>query len=448
MTQPERPVLARGIRRWDLVAIVINGIIGAGIFGLPSKVYALIGPYSIAAFLICAFVVSLVVLCFAEVGSRFTETGGPYLYAREAFGPGIGFEVGWLLWLTRLTSFAANCNLLTSYAGHFFPGVVAGLSRAVLITAVVLLLTAINLRGVRETALAINLFTIGKLVPILLFIAAGLFFIKPSNFETVVQPDYRDFSTSVLLLVYAFTGFELATISTGESRDPKRDLPFALLLGIGAVATVYVLIQLVCVGTFPELAGSERPLVDAAGRFLGSTGAAIIAAGALVSMIGGLNASLLAGSRLPFAMAEHRQLPRVLSKTLDHYRTPHVSILLTAAIVLTLTLSGSFIYALTLSTITRLLTYSVTCAALPILRFKRGAPPAGFRLPGGIAISAVALMLAFWLLSNSTWREARDVTIAASLGLLIYVVNRFKEGRSSAHSVGEGQPEATRSNTR
>jgi basic amino acid/polyamine antiporter, APA family len=432
MTQPEGPILVRGIRRWDLVAIVINGIIGAGIFGLPSKVYALIGPYSIAAFLICAFVVSLIVLCFAEVGSRFTETGGPYLYAREAFGPGIGFEVGWLLWLTRLTSFAANCNLLTSYAGHFFPGAAAGLWRVALVTAVVLLLTVINLRGVRETALAINLFTIGKLIPILLFITAGLFFIKPSNFETLAHPDYGDFSTSVLLLIYAFTGFEVATVSTGESRDPKRDLPFALLLAIGAVATVYVLIQLVCVGTFPELASSERPLVDAAGRFLGTTGAAIIATGALVSTAGNLNANLLAGSRLPFAMAEQRQLPRVLSKTHNRYRTPHVSILLTAAIMLTLTLSGSFIYALTLSTITRLLTYSVTCAALPILRFKRGASPAGFRLPWGIAISAAALMLAVWLLSNSTWREARDVTLAASLGLLIYVANRFKDRSSTA----------------
>lgn len=445
MIQPEGPVLVRRIRRWDLVAIVINGIIGAGIFGLPSRVYALIGPYSIGAFLICAFVVSLVVLCFAEVGSRFTETGGPYLYAREAFGPGVGFEVGWLLWLTRLTAFAANCNLLTSYAGHFFPEVTAGLWRAALITAVVLLLTAINLRGVRETALAINLFTIGKLVPIFLFIAVGLFFVKPSNFATLAQPDYHDFSTSVLLLIYAFTGFEVATISTGECRDPKRDLPFALLLAIGAVAIVYVLIQLVCVGTFPGLAGSERPLVDAAGSFLGATGAAIIAAGALVSIVGTLNANLLAGSRLPFAMAEQRQLPRVLSKTHDQYHTPHVSILLTAAIVLALTLSGSFIYALTLSTIARLLTYCVTCSALPILRLKREASPAGFRLPGGIVIPAFALVLAVWLLSNSSWREARDVTIAASLGLLIYGANRFREGRSTVDSFGPGKQGATRS---
>lgn len=444
MSQPESAVLVREIRRWDLVAFVINSIIGAGIFGLPSKVYALIGPYSIAAFLVCAIVVSLVVLCFAEVGSRFTETGGPYLYARAAFGSVAGFEVGWLLWLTRLAGFAANCNLLTIYAGYFFPGAASGLWRAGLITAVVLFLTAINLRGIRETAAATNLFTVGKLLPILVFIVTGLFFIKAPNFEAHTQPNYHDFSTSVLLLIYAFTGFEIATVATGESRDPKRDLPFALLIAMGVVAIVYVVIQVVCVGTLPELAGSERPLVDASRRFLGAAGAGVIATGALISIAGNLNASLLAGSRLPFAMAEQRQLPHILSKTHEQNRTPQVSIVLTAAIMLTLTLSGSFIYALTLSTITRLLTYSVTCAALPILRYKHGASPAGFRLPGGIAISVLTLMLALWLLSNSTWREARDVTLAAALGLLICVAYRFKEGRSrTAEAVG-----AARSNTR
>jgi amino acid transporter len=436
MTRSGSPELVRGIRRWDLVAIVINGVIGAGIFGLPSKVYALIGAYSIAAFLICALVASLIVLCFAEVASRFTATGGPYLYAREAFGPAMAFEVGWLLWLTRLTGFAANCNLLTSYAGHFFPGVTAGLSRAVLIISVVVSLTVINLRGVRATAVASNFFTVGKLVAIGIFITTGLFFINPSNFRTVAHADYHAVSTSVLLLIYAFTGFEMATVSSGESRDPRRDLPFALLVAIGLIATVYVLIQLVCVGTFPGLALSERPVVDAAAGFLGTTGAGIIAIGALVSIAGSLNANMLSSSRLPFAMAEQGQLPSVLSKTHHRYRTPHISILVNAAIMLALTLSGSFIYALTLSTITRLLTYGVTCAALPILRNRREAPEAGFRLRGGVAISAITLVLVLWLLSNSTADEARDVTLAALAGFAIYAAYRFKEGTSIKRAAG------------
>jgi amino acid transporter len=429
MGQPDGSVLVRKIRRWDVVALVINGVIGAGIFGLPSKVYALIGPYSIGAFLICAIVVSLIVLCFAEVGSRFSETGGPYLYAHEAFGPVAGFEVGWLMWLTRLTGFAANCNLFASYAGHFFPPASEGPWRAALITVVIVALTVINVIGVRETAVATNLFTVGKLVPLLLFATTGLFFIERSGFSAAAVPGTGDFSTSVLLLIYAFTGFEVATVPAGEIRDPKRDLPFSLLLSLGIVAVLYILIQAVCIGTLPELASSETPLADAASRFLGAGGAAFVAAGALISIAGNLNGTLFAGSRLPFAMAERSQLPRILSTAHHRYRTPHFSILLTAAIVLTLALSGSFIYALRLSTITRLLTYAATCAALPILRVKQGTPSAGFRTPGGLAVPAAALILAVWLISTSTWSEARDVGIAAALGLFIYVAYRFTERR-------------------
>src|SRR3989454_9497868 len=150
MAETSSEGLVRGIRRWDLVAITINGIIGAGIFGLPAKVYNLIGSYSLIAFVACALVVTLIILCFAEVGSRFDETGGPYLYAREAFGPTVAFEVGWLIWLARLTAFAANCNLLVNYLGYFWPGATANVWRAAIITITVVLLTTINLLGVRQ----------------------------------------------------------------------------------------------------------------------------------------------------------------------------------------------------------------------------------------------------------------------------------------------------------
>src|SRR5947209_8181971 len=174
--------LLRGIRKWDLVAVAINAVIGAGIFGLPAKVYSLIGSYSLIAFVVCALVVMLIILCFAEVGSRFDETGGPYLYAREAFGPTIAFEVGWLIWLARVTAFAANCNLMVSYLSFFWAPANAGLSRALIIIGVVLALTALNILGVRQAAIASNIFTIGKLVPMLIFIAVGLFFLNPPSF--------------------------------------------------------------------------------------------------------------------------------------------------------------------------------------------------------------------------------------------------------------------------
>src|SRR5204863_6310758 len=280
--------LVRGIRKWDLVAVTINGIIGAGIFGLPSKVYGLIGSYSLIAFIVCALVVMLIILCFAEVGSRFNETGGPYLYAREAFGPTVAFEVGWLIWLARLTAFAANCNLMINYLSFFWAPANTGFIRAGIIVVVVIALTMINILGVRQAAIASNVFTIGKLLPMLIFIAVGLFFLNSSNFALGPRPGTGPFSQSVLLLLYAFTGFEMAVIPAGEIKNPQRDLPRALLIAIAVIASTYILIQVVCVGTLPDLAKSTKPLADAGQRFMGTAGAAIISGGAIISVAGNL----------------------------------------------------------------------------------------------------------------------------------------------------------------
>ncbi|HKO98323.1 MAG TPA: amino acid permease [Pyrinomonadaceae bacterium] len=422
--------LVRGISRWDLVAIAINGIIGAGIFGLPSKVYALIGTYSLIAFVVCAIVVTMIILCFAEVGSRFEETGGPYLYAREAFGPVVAFEVGWLVWLARLTAFAANCNLLVSYLGFFWPGATSPIGRPIVIVVVVAFLTAINIRGVREATIFSNIFTVGKLVPMMIFIAIGVFFLNPSSYTFGPQPPVGAFSQSVLLLLYAFTGFEMAVIPAGEIRDPKRNLPRALMTAIGVVACLYILIQIVCVGTLPELATSQKPLADAGTRFLGTAGGALISAGALISISGNLNILLLSGSRVPFAMAEQRQLPSLIAKVHERFFTPYISVLFTATVMLILTMKSSFVQALTISAIARLVTYAVTCLSLPVFRHRADAPPAAFRLPGGTIIAVLSLGLAVWLLSNSTSAEAKAAAIAAAVGLLIYLVYRFTGGRN------------------
>jgi len=444
--------LTRGIRRWDLVAIAINGIIGAGIFGLPSKVFALIGSYSLIAFVVCAIVVALIILCFAEVGSRFEETGGPYLYAREAFGPTVAFEIGWLMWLARLTAFAANCNLLINYLGYFLPWATSPIWRAAIIVLVVAVLAAINVLGVRQAAIVSNCFTIGKLIPILIFIAAGLFFLNPEAFTLGAQPTTGAFSQSVLLLIYAFTGFEMAAIPAGEVRDPKKHLPRALIMAIGLVACVYILIQVVCVGTLPELAQSQTPLADAASRFLphvhwlvldwhgrwitlSISGGAIISVGAIISITGNLNIILLSGSRVPFAMAEQQQLPSFIAKVHHRFFTPHVAILITAALMLILTLKTSFVAALTISAIARLVTYGATCLSLPVFRRRQNVPAAVFRLPGGNVIAILSLLLAAWLLSNSTWKEAQVAAAAASVGFLIYFAYRWFGKRSSAGEV-------------
>jgi amino acid transporter len=422
--QTSKEGLVRGIRRWDLVAVTINGIIGAGIFGLPSKVYSLIGSYSLIAFFVCALVVMLIILCFAEVSSRFEQTGGPYLYAQAAFGSAVAFEVGWLIWLARLTAFAANCNLMISYLSFFWAPANSGLTRALIIVAVVLILTALNVFGVRQAAIASNIFTIGKLLPMLIFIAVGLFFINPHAFALGARPATGAFSQSVLLLLYAFTGFEMATIPAGEIRDPQKHLPRALLIAMAVIATTYILIQVVCIGTLPELAKSTKPLADAGQRFMGTAGAAIISLGAIISVAGNLNITVLSASRVPFAIAEREQLPPFLARVHKKFFTPHISIIITTLLMLLLTLKSSFVAALTISTIARLVAYAVTCAALPVLRKKTDAPTAHFKLRGGPVIAVAALILSAWLLANSTFTEAWQAAAAAALGFLIYFAYR------------------------
>lgn len=421
--------LVRGIGRASLVALFINSVVGAGIFGLPGRVHELLGPYALLAYLACAGLVLLIVLCFAEVGGRFSRTGGPYLYAHATFGPVIGFQVGWLVWLTRVTAFAALCNLLLEYLAHFWPAATSPGWRVALVTGVVAVIAAVNIRGVRPAALVANVFTIGKLVPLVLFVAVGLFFVEPGSFVPQATPGAADFSSAMLLLVFAFTGFETATVPTGEVREPRRNLPFAILIAMAVIVPLYLLVQAVCIGTLPQLAGSTRPLADAAARFAGAFGAAVITIGALISIAGTLNGLLLAAPRILFAMAEQRQLPRALAATHARFHTPHIAIVASAACMLALTLSGSFLSAVAISTLTRLLAYAATCAALPVLRRRdrQGDPrvaTASFRAPGGTVTVAVALGVIAWLLAHGSAREVRDVAIAMALGFVLLFLGR------------------------
>jgi amino acid transporter len=406
LTFPVLPNLARSLRRRDVVAVVLNGVIGAGIFGLPAKVFSLSGDYSLAAFGVCAACVMAIVLSFAEVAGRYSGTGGPYLYARDAYGPATGFAVGWLVWIARITSFSANCTLLPEYLDFFFPGAAAGLCRAMIILFAVGLLAFLNLRSVRVMADAGNAFAFGKLLPLAIFVGAGLFFLHRGSFSFHHAPGYHAFSQSVLLLVYAFTGFEMAVIPAGEIRSPERTLPLALFTGMSIVVVFYVLIQVVCIGTLPRLAESHRPLADSASGFLGTGGAVMITAGILISLAGNLNVLILAASRILFAMAESGELPRSLGYVHPKTQVPVVAVLGTITVMLGLTLSGTFIYLVTLSTISRLITYLVTCSV--VRRW----------------VGAMGVVSCLWLLSSAGWRDARDAGIGVGIGLIIYALRR------------------------
>jgi len=418
------PRLVRALGRWDLVALVINGVLGAGIFGLPSKVHALLGAWGIVAIVVCALLMGVIVACFAEVSSRFRETGGPYLYAAEAFGPTTGFLIGWLLWLSRITGICAVTGIMVGYVAYAVPSVTGGAPHAALVIAVYAGLSLLHISGVKRAANFGNVLTVLKVAPLLLLVGVGAFRFTPTRFDFTVIPSNHAFSNGVLLLAFTFVGWESALVAAGELRDPQRDTPFAITIGLALVALLYVAIQVVCGDALPSLGTSTRPLADAARVTLGPVGATIIVVGAVVSMLGTLNGGVLTVSRLTFAMADAGQLPRSLAAVHPRFQTPVASIALAAVMSVVLTLSSTFVYLLTVSTIARLLVFAVCCVALPVLRRRETGLPAMVRIPGGVVVPALALGLIAWLLLGSSWRETRDVAIAVAGGALLLAIAR------------------------
>lgn len=415
---PER-LLERALGRRDLTAFAVNRVIGAGIFGLPAVLYAGVGPPSVVAMLLAGLLVALITACFAEVGSRYRETGGPYLYAHEAFGPVAGFEIGWMMWVTQLGGFAAVLNLLVNYAGWFIPVVTSGPWRVVVISGVIAILAWVNILGVRRAAVLNNVLTIGKLIPLVAFVGIGLFFLDFDLFSaTPTLANDAGLAGAVFLAIYAFSGFETISVPSGEIRDPARTVPFALLGGLAIVTLVYLGVQVVAVGTLPDLGASARPLADAAGQFLGPPGGAFMAAGAIISTLGVAHAMVLSAGRMPFAMAERRQLPPAIAAVHRTFHTPHVSILVSVVCMWVFTVASTFTSALTVTVGLRVLIYLATCAALPVLR--RGNAAAPFRLPGGAIIPAACILVCLVLLALRPLAETIQLAVVLAVGIVLW----------------------------
>lgn len=405
-----------------MVLLVINGVIGSGIFGLPSKAFKEIGVYSIIAFLVCAIAVFVIIVCFAEVSSRFDKTGGPYLYALSSFGPLPAFLTGWLLLLTRFITYAALINLLVTYLSVLSEWFTLPSSRIITIVTLTLLLAYVNHIGVKNSTRVNNFFTIAKLLPLLLFIVVGFFFIKGENYEIKGVPDFTSFSSTVLLLVFAFGGFESVLVNSGEVKDPQKNLPFALLLAALIIAGIYMLVQIVSIGTLPGLALTDKPLAEASQLFMGKSGALIIALGAMFSVTGTLNAIMLVGSRLPFAFSEENQFPKVFSFIHPKYKTPTWSLLLFMTITIGVSLTYSFLEAASISAITRVMIYAIVCITLIVLRKNRPEQKAFFKIKYGNFLATLGVMIAIWLLSSAKRNELISVAIAIGIGLVIYVM--------------------------
>jgi amino acid transporter len=409
-----RPSLIRAIGRWSLTAGIINAVIGSGIFGLPSAVANLVGPWSPMAVLLAGCSIFIVILCFAEVGSRFEDVGGPYLYSREAFGPAVGFQIGWLQIWSRLFAGAAALNILVAYLGLASTPRV----RAFTMTALMVIVTAINITGVRKAAWTVNVFTIAKLVPLVLLIFLGVFHLQREVFatQTVVTPNWPE---AILLLVFAYGGFESGVVAASEARNPKGDTAFALISSMTIVMIVYGSTQLAVVGVLPNAAATTTPIASALREMLGGAGFTIGSVAVAVSVYGWLTGFALQTPRIVFSMAERGEMPSFLASVHHRFRTPHAAILANSVVVLVLGLYSSFGQAATFGAIARLCVLASTCGALILLR-TRLRDPAPFQLPYGRVLAVAGIAFCAWLLVTRSFTQMWILLAIMAAGAAIY----------------------------
>jgi basic amino acid/polyamine antiporter, APA family len=421
--------LVRTVGFWGLVAMCINAVVGSGVFLLPHESYTLLGPFSLWAPLLFAIPVFILVLNFAEASSHFDKPGGAYLYARSAFGDFIGFETGWMNWIARLTSLASLSNGMVLALALLQPSLGQGAARHAIIVAIVLILAAIHLIGIRYGAASIYVFTLGKVVPLVGFIAVALIAWKsnpiPGSF--VLPGAGTNWTEATLFMLFAYAGFENLGVPAGEFKNPRRDLPLALLAGTLAIAAIYALAQLGAMSALPDLSQSKTPIASAAAELIGPVGALIVTIGALLSMAGTNSGTMLEGSRMLYALSLDRNLGPV-SYVHPRFRTPTVAIVIHAAVALALALAGSFAQLALLSAVARLATYLATCLAVPRLRKLNE----GFRTPGlivpilGVVVSLGIVVMV--MIDNP--RRALAGAIAVGVGAVVYFASRERGPRA------------------
>ena len=408
------------------MAFSVNDVIGSGVYLLPSAAAAILAGASVWAVLLAGLAVGLLVLCFAEASSYFDGAGGAYLYTRSAFGETIGFEVGWMTWIARIASVASLSVGFAQAVSYFWPAVAAGFPRWVAIALPLLALTLINAVGVKEGVRTAVFLAVSKTVPLLVFIAAGAFAFSGETWAANASaPATGKIGEAALLLLFAYAGFENTAAPAGEFKNPQRDVPFALLAQIVIVTLIYTAVQLIGLGTLPDVANAQTPLADAARLFLGGWAGWLMTLGAAVSILGSCSNTVLAGPRYLFALAADGYGPRLLATVHPRFRTPVAAIVLQTAIALPLALSDTFVGLAALSVVARLATYLGTALAVPVLRRKygSGAPAGAIRLPGGWLIPIAAAMLCVVLAASAERRNLIAGAVALAAGLAI---SRFK----------------------
>jgi amino acid transporter len=405
-------------------------MIGSSIFGLPSLIAAHLGRLSPAGYLVAFAGVAVIAACLAEVASQFQDAGGPYLYARAAFGPFVAIQIGWLTWLSRISAASAVANLFISYLTAFVPAVSAPVVRFAVIAALLSFLAAMNYRGVSSGNRLSNLFTVTKLALLTAFVVGGLA-------ALVLHPEIRilpvgmpasagDWFDAVILMVYSYGGFEAALFAAGEARNPRTDAPAALLIALVTATFLFIAVQYVVIHTLTNPAATSTPVVDSARQFLGPVGVVLVAAGTLVSTYGYLSANMLHTPRVTFAMAQQGEFPKLFAAIHPRFRTPYISIVVFAALLTLFSVAGSFRWNAMLSAVARMFMYGSIAAALPVLRRKQP-QAAHFRLPGGVFFAVLALLFSAALVTRMHWGELAVVSVTFALGTLNWFWTRRRD---------------------
>jgi amino acid transporter len=402
---------------FDVLCIGVNAVVGSGVFALPDDIHRAMGGWSPLAYLLCTALLLPVALCFAELSSRHDETGGAYLYARSAFGPNVGFVLGWYCWVTTFVSWAANTTLFVELIGFS-----ARPWNKLVVVGMIVALGALNYRGVKPGARLINAVTIGKLLAIGCFVAVAIMAIDPGRLGGALPTGVTGVGQGLYLALFPLQGFEVAPVAAGETSNPRRNVPIATLGALLISALLFTVVQTALVGTYPSLgATSDRPLVDAA-RSLGPTLGAVVLIGSLVS-IGGFSAGSALGSpRYAQAIAAHGLLPRRLGELHLRYHTPYIAIGVTTVFTAILGVFFDYRQLVGMSNITIVIQYFFTCLAVPVLRRKQPRAKGAWRVPGGWTVPALGAAGSLSLLAGAERQEVVFAAIALVVGIAVAVV--------------------------
>jgi amino acid transporter len=441
---PEKPTeesqLIRALGIPSLAANVVNSTVGAGIFALPALVAAQIGAGAPLAFLACALAMVIFVTSFAIAGSRVSLTGGLYAYVETAFGRYIGFIAGVLYFLTAILAASGIVALIADTIGVMFPVFRHGAMHFLVVLLVFAVLASINIQGIRYGAGAVWVITIAKLLPIFLFIGIGIFFVRRADAFALAWPGAAPLGRSVLLLLFAFVGIEVALMPSGEVKNPARTVPRAIYLALGVTTVLYLLIQLVAQGILGPALGKfpTAPLAEAASRFLGEPGHKLMLAGASISAFGFLVSDVLSSPRVLFALGRDHFLPRMFAHVHPRFRTPDIAIVAYCAIAAVLSLSSTFQELAILSNIAVLVLYFLSCGAALVLM--RRDPPAAtrpFHFPGAWIFPVLGIVISIWILAQATRKELSITVIVLVIASFLFLAQAlFNRSRRPRNNTG------------